>query len=166
MAAVKPRALIAPILVGSFHEMVSAGKYPHEFGEYESFVGALMEGIRTKVSEGKKVCFIAGVDMAHVGRHFGDKEWLSSERLRRIGERDQHYLTAIKRGDKKALFEQMCEDGDARRICGFPTMYTILDVLERMGKRYECDVINYEQAVDDQADCAVTFAGAAMYSLS
>ena len=125
-----------------------------------------MEGIRTKVSEGKKVCFIAGVDMAHVGRHFGDKEWLSSERLRRIGERDQHYLTAIKRGDKKALFEHICEDGDARRICGFPTMYTILDVLERMGKRYECDVINYEQAVDDQADCAVTFAGAAMYSLS
>jgi AmmeMemoRadiSam system protein B len=166
MAALKPQARIAPILVGSFHHMIAAGKYPHEFEEYESFVGALVEAIRAKHADSKHVCFIAGVDMAHLGRHFGDTEPLSVDRMHSVAEQDATYLNAIAQGDKKALFDHICADGDARRVCGFPTMYTILDVLSRTGLSYSCDVIKYEQAVDMKADCAVTFAGAAMYSVA
>jgi AmmeMemoRadiSam system protein B len=164
MAAIKPTARIAPILVGSFHHMIADGRYPHEYDEYESFVGALVEAIRAKRADGGRVCFIAGVDMAHVGRHFGDSDPLSSDGMRIIAERDAKYLEAIRNGDKKALFDHISEDGDARRVCGFPTMYTILDVFSRTGMSYGCEIINYEQAVDMRTDCAVTFAGAAMYS--
>jgi AmmeMemoRadiSam system protein B len=163
LGALKPGAAIAPILVGSFHHMVAAGKLPHEFEEYGSFVSSLVEAIRLAEVEGKRVCFIAGVDMAHIGRQFGDGGALSPEGMQVIAQRDEQYLAAIRKGDKKALFAHICEDGDARRICGFPTMYTIMDVLERTGNSYDCDVISYDQAVDYKSDCAVTYAGAAMY---
>jgi AmmeMemoRadiSam system protein B len=143
--------------------MVAAGKLPHEFDEYESFVSSLIEAIRSKEAEGKRVCFIAGVDMAHVGRQFGDEGALSQEGMQVIARRDEQYLSAIRKGDKTTLFNHICEDGDARRICGFPTMYTIMDILERTENSYDCDVISYDQAVDYKSDCAVTYAGAAMY---
>jgi AmmeMemoRadiSam system protein B len=159
----KPGATIAPILVGSFHHMVAAGKLPHEYEEYDSFVSSLIEAIRLAQQEGKRVCFIAGVDMAHIGRQFGDEGALSEAGMQLIAQRDQQYLAAITKQNKEALFGHVCEDGDARRICGFPTMYTIMDVLERTGNSYQCDVISYDQAVDYKSDCAVTYAGAAMY---
>jgi predicted class III extradiol MEMO1 family dioxygenase len=98
-----------------------------------------------------------------VGRQFGDEGALSQEGMQVIARRDEQYLSAIRKGDKTTLFNHICEDGDARRICGFPTMYTIMDILERTENSYDCDVISYDQAVDYKSDCAVTYAGAAMY---
>jgi predicted class III extradiol MEMO1 family dioxygenase len=101
--------------------------------------------------------------MAHVGRSFGDEGALSPERMREIGYRDQQYLRAIEECNHKALFDHIAEDQDARRICGFPTMHLVLDVLSRLGGKTEVDVVAYDQAVDYPSDCAVTFAGVAMY---
>jgi hypothetical protein len=36
-------------------------------------------------------------------------------------------------------------------------------VLHRLGIKTEVDVVAYDQAVDYPSDCAVTFAGVAMY---
>lgn len=163
LSAVQPGATVVPILVGSYHQMLEAMRYPSEWEEYETFAAALTEIIKQREAAGGKVAFLAGVDMAHVGRSFGDEGSLSPERMREIGYRDQHYLRAIEEGNHKALFDHIAEDNDARRICGFPTMYLVLDVLNRLGGRTECDVVAYDQAVDYPSDCAVTFAGVAMY---
>jgi predicted class III extradiol MEMO1 family dioxygenase len=101
--------------------------------------------------------------MAHIGRSFGDEGALSPERMREIGYRDQQYLRAIEQCNHKALFDHIAEDQDARRVCGFPTMYLVLDVLNRLGTKTEVDVVAYDQAVDYPSDCAVTYAGVAMY---
>lgn len=163
LSAVRPGARIVPILVGGFHQMVEAGRYPEEWEGYENFVGALVELWRERASRGERLAFLAGVDMAHIGRNFGDPGSLSPETMRAIATRDAQYLSAIEKGDKRALFDHIAEDGDARRICGFPTMYTVLDVLGRLGIRTECEILRYDQAVDYPTDCAVTFAGVAMY---
>lgn len=163
LSAVQPDAAVVPILVGSFHQMLEAMRYPHEWEEYETFAGALTEIINERAKHGEKISFLAGVDMAHVGRSFGDEGSLSPERMREIGYRDQQYLRAIEECNPKALFDHIAEDQDARRICGFPTMYLVLDVLNRLGGRIEVDVVAYDQAVDYPSDCAVTFAGVAMY---
>lgn len=81
------------------------------------------------------------------------------ERMREIGYRDQQYLRAIEECNHKALFDHIAEDQDARRVCGFPTMYLVLDVLNRLGGETDVDVVAYDQAVDYPSDCAVTFAG-------
>lgn len=163
LSAVHPDASVVPILVGSYHPMLEAMRYPNEWEEYETFAGALTESINKRVARGSKVAFLAGVDMAHVGRSFGDEGALSPERMREIAHRDQLYLNAIERGDHKGLFDHIAEDQDARRICGFPTMYLALDVMNRLGWKPQVDVVAYDQAVNYQTDCAVTFAGVAMY---
>lgn len=162
ISAVKPGVAIVPILVGSFHRALGAGRGLSEFDEYESFVGALVETIREEERDGRKVCFIAGVDMAHVGRVFGDDWDLSKERMEVIATRDAHYLDAIVTHDHARIFAHIAEDMDARRICGFPTMYTVLDALARLGIQLRCEMRTYDQAVDYQGGCAVTFAGLAL----
>jgi AmmeMemoRadiSam system protein B len=166
MSRVRPQASIAPILVGSFHKAIASGRYPHEWEEYEAFVASLVEAIQAENREGKRVCFVAGVDMAHIGPFFGDDWTLSPQKMTLVAERDREYLKAIETRDLRKLFAHVAEDGDARRICGFPTMYTILDVLERLGVAYSSHSTSYEQAVDYISGCAVTFAGMALYEPS
>ena len=163
LSVVQPDAPVVPILVGSYHPMLEAMRYPNEWEEYETFAGALTEIMKERMRRGEKIAFLAGVDMAHIGRSFGDEGNLSPERMREIGYRDQQYLRAIEECNHKALFDHIAEDQDARRVCGFPTMYLVLDVLNRLGGRTEVDVVAYDQAVDYPSDCAVTFAGVAMY---
>lgn len=155
---------IVPILVGSFHHMLGSGRPPSSYDQYDNFVEALAQCVKERISQGQKVLFVAGVDMAHVGRYFGDKGQLTPEILKQIEKRDQLYLDCISRQDKLGLFTHIEEDQDARRICGFPTMYTVLDCLDKVGLRYEARLFGYKQAVDYDNDCAVTFAAMGMYS--
>ncbi len=156
---IKPQASIVPILVGSFHEMLNADREPKEWEEYESFVSSVVRVIQEYNMLGKKVCFVAGVDMAHVGRAFGDPGSLTPEYMRDIASKDSEYLGYMVSGNKDAFFQHVASDGDRRRICGFPTMYTILDVVSRLGLGIEGNVVDYSQAVDYTIDCAVTFGG-------
>jgi predicted class III extradiol MEMO1 family dioxygenase len=144
--------------------MVAAGRPPEEYEVYESFVAALVECTAERMRAGGRICFLSGVDMAHVGRAFGDSGALTPEFMEEVARRDRVYLDAIAAHDKRALFAHVAADGDARRICGFPTLYTVLDVLERLGIRYTTDLVDYRQAVDYASDCAVTFAGVGMYT--
>jgi len=162
ISALRPGVSIVPVLVGSFHAAVSSGRPLREFEEYESFVGALVEAIRAAENQGRTVCFIAGVDMAHIGSFFGDEWTLSPERMEAIAEQDKRYLDAIASYSVDDLFAHVAEDGDARRICGFPTMHTIVDTLCRLSRVGSCYVRSYEQAVDYPSGCAVTFAGLAL----
>jgi AmmeMemoRadiSam system protein B len=163
MSALCPQATIAPILVGSFYEMVRQDKQPEDFSEYNEFAAALTETISERLSAGGKVSFLAGVDMAHVGQTFGDLKPLTPEFMEHVAERDALYLKALSQQNKEMLFSHIVEDGDARRICGFPTMYTLLDVCDRLGLRYTSELIDYSQAVDYSTDCAVTFAAMSFY---
>ena len=160
----KNNPTIVPILVGSFHHMLKSGKWPENFEEYDKFVSCFCDCLKDYISGGKKICIIAGVDMAHVGKHFGDSDSLSPAFMDKIAERDKEYLNTIVKQDKHAMFSHIAEDQDARRICGFPTMYTVIDCLERIGVKYRSEVIDYRQAVNYKTDCAVTFAGVGLYA--
>lgn len=154
---------IAPILVGSFHGMLSSGRLPNEVEEYDHFVNCLVSAIRGKMDAGENVCFVAGIDMAHIGSSFGDLGKLTREQLEETRVRDKVYLDAIANQDKEALFAHIVEDSDARRICGYPTMYTLIDLFDRLGLKYRMELFDYDQAVDFESDCAVSFAGAGLY---
>lgn len=154
---------IVPILVGGFFEILRTKSLPSDYEPYESFVSALVESCSSAVSEGRRICIIAGVDIAHVGRLYGDDSKLSEETLRIVRERDERYLQSILNQDKGGLFEHIAEDGDARRVCGYPTMYTVIDLLDRLGIRYQGELVEYRQAVDYESDSAVSFASLALY---
>jgi MEMO1 family protein len=138
--------------------MLTSQKPPEEFPEYDEFVSALGELVSKQMKANKKVLVLAGVDMAHVGPHFGDEKPLTPEFMEQVRQRDSEYIETITKRDKKAMFSHIASDLDARKICGFPTMYTLLDLFERLGISYKTDFLDYHQAVDYDSGCAVTFA--------
>lgn len=147
----RPGPMIVPILCGSFHEMVATETSPPEHPYFLGFVRALEQAI---ASSGKRVCLIAGVDLAHIGIRFGDREPLTPEFLDRVRSADLRMLNHVERLDADSFFQDICDDQDRRRICGYPAIYTLLTVT---GAR-EGRLIKYDQAVDPVTQQAVTFA--------
>ena len=60
---------IVPILVGSFHDLMERGVDPID----DPAVGRFIEALRAaESSSGKRVAYIGGIDLCHVGPEFGD----------------------------------------------------------------------------------------------
>ena len=163
LSQLKPKTKIAPILVGSFNQLLQSYAEPQANSEYDDFAGALTEVVSAKMKSGSQVCFILGIDMAHFGRQFGDSDELTPDWLAQVRTRDEQYLAALVSGNKQAVWSHVAEDQDLRKICGFPTVYTVLDVFDRLGLKFEGKIFDYQQAVNVPAGCAVTFASVGMY---
>lgn len=151
---------IVPILVGSFHESVMRNRRPSEVAEISEFIDAVAEATRVMRLSGKRFLYHGGVDLAHVGQHFGDALRVANDGLPHLEARDKALLECLLRGDEELLFEHIQEDRDARRICGFPSIYVMLAALRRADVRVTGELVEYRQAVDPATDCIVTFASA------
>lgn len=148
---------ILPILVGSFHEYFAGGREPKEDARVADFIGALAETLGRAQAEGRNILFYAGVDLAHVGRFFGDSVSFDSTALAEVEIRDRQLLETLKDCDPSALYEHMAEDADARRVCGYPSLYTMMATMNELGLSAAGHTIEYRQAVDTSQDCHVSF---------
>ena len=80
-------------------------------------------------SSGRRVAFIAGADLAHVGPRFGDPQPVEPGRARaRSIARTARCSRAVEAGDADGFFESVRRDGDRRRICGLSPIYALLRV--------------------------------------
>lgn len=147
---------ILPILCGSFHDLVIDGTQPIDAPEVQELVGELSDLL---AAESGTVCLVGGVDFAHVGRKFGDREGLDPEFLAKVERDDRRMLEGIVAADPAALFESIRADRDRRRICGFPPMYVQFAV---QGKK-EGRLLKYDRTVDEQTESVVTFASVAYH---
>jgi AmmeMemoRadiSam system protein B len=145
---------IVPILVGSFHHMVAAGRAPLEDPAIGDFVAALRRVID---EEPRRVCIVAGVDFAHVGRKFGDEEGLDADFLRAVETDDRTLLAALERGDAAGFFGEIAAHRDRRRICGLSPMYTLLSALPGARGR----LLRYDRSDDPNTQSAVSYASLA-----
>jgi hypothetical protein len=145
-----------PILVSSFHEMVAAGIEPVWDARVADFVAALRATIE---ASGRRVCLVAGVDFAHVGRKFGDPGPLGKDLLEWVEREDRRLIAALERIEPEAFFDEIAKDGDRRRICGFPAMYTFL----RAVRAAEGKLLMYDRSVEAATESSVSFASLAFY---
>ena len=146
---------IVPILVTSFHHMILTKTPPVETPRVSTFLNALRETI---VQSGKKVCFVAGVDFAHVGQKFGDKKPLTQDFLNWVESEDRRLIQALENVDHANFFAEIAKNGDQRRVCGFAPMYTFLHLVEaKQGK-----LLKYAYA-ETAPQSAVSFASLAFY---
>jgi hypothetical protein len=148
---------IVPILVGSFHQYVSEHNQPDSYPEVEMFITGLVESISALREAGKRVLIVCGIDLAHMGRSFGDPQQLTPNGLGDIEAQDQKLLNAIYAGDSTKVFDHIADDEDRRRVCGFPTLYTVLNTLEKANIAVEGTDFGYKQAAEEESDCIVTF---------
>ena len=147
---------IVPVLTGSFHEFVAAGRSPSTSQEVIAFVAAMRE---TVAEHQGKVAYVSGSDLAHIGQRFGDRAFLDPARLKEQAEDDQRLLAAACRADAEAFFNHVASQQDRNRICGLSPTYTMLQVMQP--KRGE--LLRYDQAVELDGTSCVSFASAAFY---
>jgi len=149
------RVWIVPILCGSFDRFVEGRRSPQEDDEMEGFIAALRDTLATV---GGRAVIIASADLAHVGPRFGDPRRITPGQLREVADADREMLATVENGDAEAFFRVVARDGDRRRICGLPPIYTMLRVLPQSRGR----LLHYGQWPDPQG--TVTFASLAMYA--
>ncbi len=146
-----------PILVGSFGEFVGEGRSPKGDERVEGFVEALRQTADEAEAAGKKVCFVASVDLAHVGPQFGDDKPVDEQQLQALETQDRASLDAVCRGDAEDFYWSVATDGDARKVCGLAPIYTMLRAMDGC----EGEVLRYSQWPDPNG--TVTFCSVAMH---
>lgn len=147
---------IIPVLSGSFHEAIEKGVSPMALIPIRQFINALKEAV---FSIGREVCYIASVDLSHMGLQFGDREGIREYALRILSQEDQEMLEYVERGDGEGFFSLIARERDRRRICGLPAIYAMLKALESKDGK----LLKYGQAFTPETQSVVTFASLAFY---
>lgn len=141
---------IVPILVSSFHSAVVNQTLP----EKDSAVGTFLRTLRDLAAlERRRVCFVAGVDLAHVGRQFGDREPITDDFLKWVESEDQELVNRLVALDAPGFFNAVAKDQDKRRICGFSPLYSLIHLLDGARGNH----LKYSQAFTPETGSAVTF---------
>jgi MEMO1 family protein len=117
---------IVPVLTSFVHEALARGRRPQDDASVEAFLDALGE---TAAASARRVAFIAGADLAHMGPRFGDPAPVTAAELAVIDHEDRQLLAAVAAGDAEAFFESARRDNDRRRTCGLSPIYTLLRAL-------------------------------------
>jgi hypothetical protein len=141
---------IVPILVSSFQAAVVSQTPPESSPAVEVFLNSLRE---LAGKDSREVCLVAGVDLAHVGRQFGDAEPITDDFLKWVENEDQELIDRLAGLDARGFFHAVAKDQDKRRICGFSPLYSLIQVLDGVkGKP-----LKYSQAFTPETGSAVTF---------
>jgi AmmeMemoRadiSam system protein B len=168
-----PTIRILPILCGAFVEGPMAGKPPEASETVARFMDALGD---LAAREGEKLFFVLGVDMAHVGRRYGDPltARAGEGKLVEVAARDHARIARLAAGDADGFWDLVREGGSAEqgdnegyngasddlRWCGSAPLYTFQRALP--GARG--DLLHYEQWNIDDASVvsfgALAFRGA------
>ena len=141
---------IVPILVSSFHSSVVSQTLPDESAPVGDFLAALRN---LAEQDSREICFVAGVDLAHVGRQFGDREPITEDFLKWVESEDRALVSCLEQLDAPGFFQAVAKDQDKRRICGFSPLYSLIRLLDGAQGKH----LKYSQAFTPETGSAVTF---------
>lgn len=138
---------VLPVLVGSFGLSFTQVKRPEEIPEVSSFFDVLGD-IRARESE-RLVC-VLGVDMAHMGRRYGDDFAAApfTGIMSEVQQRDRMRIARLEAGDAGGFWELVKENNDDLKWCGSAPFYTFL----KTGPPVRGRLLQYEHwPIDDQS---------------
>ncbi len=76
-----------------------------------------LEALRRAVA-GRRVCYVAGADLAHVGPQYGDDRPASARELADLAAEDRRTLAELCSGDADAFHREATREDHRRRLCG------------------------------------------------
>lgn len=141
---------IVPILVSSFHSMMVSQTLPEETISVGNFLRTLRQLAQ---QDGRQICFVAGVDLAHVGKQFGDEEAVTEQFLKWVEAEDRQLVDRLIELDGPGFFNEIAKDEDKRKICGFSPLYSLIHLLDGARGSH----LHYGQAFTPETGSAVTF---------
>lgn len=119
-----PSVRILPILCGSFALSMSAGRKPEDDDAIRAFFQSLGELV---VRERARPCFVLGVDMAHMGRRYGDHPVRVGDNVMgEVAQRDHARIARLSEGDAEGFWDLVCQHEDDLKWCGTAPFYTFL----------------------------------------
>jgi hypothetical protein len=146
---------IIPILCSSFGEADGNNIGSGQTSQFEEFVSSLKETIKESK---KKICIIASVDLAHVGSRFGDTELQDGAYLDKLRSEDSDMLKYVENLDAEGFNNSIQKDHNSRKICGYPAINTLLNVIDATGSK----LLKYSQYADE-TNSTVSFASMSFY---
>ena len=147
------RLRAVPILCGGLSESLYSDEVPEKNDAVRRFFDALSE---TAAERGDELVFVLGIDLAHVGRRYGDEFDAEAQAgpLLDVRRRDEERLAHIAAGDREGYYELLRPNQDDLRWCGHGPLYTFLSTVEG----FRGEVLSYEQwNIDEQS--VVSFTG-------
>lgn len=145
-----PDVRILPILCGAYAQSIYMGGKPEDNDKVNRFLGALGD-----LSTRQHLFWVLGVDMAHMGRRYGDPFVATSEQdiMTGVGERDRERIRRINEADAIGFWDLVQEKHDDLKWCGSSPFYTFLKAVpDARG-----DLLRYQQwNIDEQS--VVSFA--------
>jgi AmmeMemoRadiSam system protein B len=144
---------VLPILCGSYAHSIYLGGKPEANENVERFLGVLGE---MAAREAGNLLFVLGIDMAHMGRRYGDEfTALANEgEMLAVGGRDRQRMDRVAAGDATGFWDLVQENHDDLKWCGSSPVYTFLKAAPSARGTVE----RYEQWNID-AQSVVSFAG-------
>ncbi|MEZ5351499.1 MAG: AmmeMemoRadiSam system protein B [Bryobacteraceae bacterium] len=123
-----PRVRVLPILVGSFYPSIAGGGMPEDDEAVRRFLGALGD---LNAARGGELMWVLGVDMAHIGRRYGDAlpAQAYDGTMLPVSARDKERVARIAAGDSEGFWAEVGEGGggeDQLKWCGSSPFYTFL----------------------------------------
>jgi MEMO1 family protein len=122
-----PDVSILPILCGPFVKSIYEGGMPEDDTAVARFLDSLGNlGAR----EGKRLYWVLGIDMAHMGARYGDpiRARANVGEMLAIELRDRQRIDQINKGDLKGYWSLVQEGHDDLKWCGSSPLYTFLKV--------------------------------------
>ena len=131
---------MVPILCGPFARATQAGGRPEDDEGVRRVLDAL-GGIAAL--EADRLVWIAGVDMAHVGRRYGDRFAARAEdgALLDVAARDRERCRLLTAADLTGFWSMLQQDGDPLRWCGASPLYTLVAAV----RPSQGSLLHYEQ---------------------
>jgi AmmeMemoRadiSam system protein B len=153
-----PDIRILPILCGSYAQSIYRGGKPEDNEGVVRFLGALGN---IAAREGDSLMWLLGIDMAHMGRRYGDEiaAIASEDEMLVVEARDRARMECVAAGDVRGFWDLVQENHDDLKWCGSSPLYTFLKVMPHARgsvKRYE------QWNIDPQS--VVSFAGISFFT--
>ncbi|MBI4965268.1 MAG: AmmeMemoRadiSam system protein B [Desulfomonile tiedjei] len=119
---------IVPFLCSFSHHLFGDDRaFSRDREIVERFCSALKEVCRRS---SKSICFVASADLDHIGPRYGDRFVPHQGTVSKALEKDRKLIQSLERVDLDAFIRGVAEENDARRICGFPPITTMLSCME------------------------------------
>jgi len=148
-----PSVRVLPILCGAFDR----GMRPDGMPEKAEGVQRMFDALGNMAArEGSRLLWVMGVDMAHMGRRYGDDfvALAGQDEMNEVAQRDRDRIRCMECGDATGFWERVRENQDDLKWCGASPIYTFLRVLPQARGTLR----TYQQWNIDP-ESVVTFAG-------
>jgi hypothetical protein len=148
-----PKIRIVPILCGSYAKSIYRGGAPESNDHVNRMLGALGE---IAAREGERLLWVLGIDMAHMGRRYGDDFPAIAQRgeMEEVARRDRERMDRMEFGDARGFWDLVQQNHDDLKWCGSAPIYTFLKAVPQARGH----LLRYQQwNIDEQS--VVSFAG-------